>query len=200
MKPLRLMIYDRTCTGTLVGLTHAWKAGGYLWGGLGRLDAWKGVADWTEALQWLGTFQGDRRIGQIEYWGHGRWGRVLIGQEPLDAEALVRRKGELLRIRERLASDALVWFRTCDTFGADRGHDFARRFTDLMGCSAAGHTFVIALLQSGLHRLAPGQAPHWPATEGIREGTPSEPRRSSWSGLGKPNTITCLQDRVPAGW
>jgi hypothetical protein len=69
-----------------------------------------------------------------------------------------------------------------------------------MGCSAAGHTFVIGLLQSGLHRLEPGKAPHWPAAEGILEGTPADPQRSSWSGLTRPNTITCLQDRVPSGW
>ena len=39
----------------------------------------------------------------------------------------------LCALRERLAPNALVWFRTCETFGASAGHDFARAWTDFSG-------------------------------------------------------------------
>ena len=103
-------------------------------------------------------------------------------------------------LRERLAPGALVWFRTCETFGGAAGHDFARAFTDFFGCRAAGHTFIIGYWQSGLHLLEPGQAPHWDASEGLAKGTPERPELAAWSAMGAPNTISCMTGRVPDGW
>src|SRR5688572_22448286 len=130
MGPLRLMIYDRTCTTAKVkglrapfGLTHSWIAGGRLYGALRRIDAHTGVASWAEALEWLGTVEPDRPISEIQFWGHGQRGRVKIDAESLDASALAPGhplRPALERIRERLAPDALWWFRTCDTFGAHK--------------------------------------------------------------------------------
>lgn len=205
---LRLMIYDKTCTGVRGrGLSEVWWAGALLYGGLGRLDAWRGVGGWDEALDWLGTFspagREGARIAEIQYWGHGNWGVVKIGADRLDAASLAEghphRRG-LLRIRERLAPGALLWFRTCDTLGAARGQAFARGLTGLLGCDVAGHTHIIGPWQSGLHRLRPGAAPHWSASEGLAAGTPEQPERSTWSSPTRPNTITCLHNRVPAGW
>jgi hypothetical protein len=204
--PLRLMIYDRTCAGRgpLPGLTTSWRAGGLLYRGLGRLDRSAGFSDWPSALSWLAATEPDRPIGEIQFWGHGKWGRALIDGASLDASALA--PGAPLRrpleaVRERLSGpEALVWFRTCETFGARRGHDFARRLTDFLGCRAASHTFIIAVWQSGLHSLAPGEEPGWPADEGLAEGTPEAPEKAHWSGRREPNTITCFHNRVPAGY
>ena len=203
MSGLRLLVYDATCTGGRlpVGLSHSWLAGKYLYAGLGRLDGAVGVRSWAEALDWLGSQK--QCIAEVQYWGHGRWGRALVQQDVLDAGAL--RPGhplhpKLERVRERLSDDALWWFRTCDAFGARRGQDFARAWTDFMGRDAAGHTHIIGVWQSGLHRLSPGAQPHWPALEGVREGSADEPSLSTWSKLGAPCTISCLTGRIPAGY
>jgi len=202
---LRLLLYDRTCTGGRMplGLTHTWMVGQHLYAGLGRIDRAFGAATWAEALDWLGSVGGERQISEVQYWGHGHWGSVEIGGEGLTRDALdptnPHRPG-LERLRERLTGDALLWFRTCDAFGARKGHDFAMAWADFMGCDIAGHTFVIGLWQSGLHRISPGQAAHWPDDEGVREGTAAEPKRSTWSGPLKPNTISFLGGRIPKGW
>jgi len=201
---MKLMIYDRTCTRTgamPVGLTHAWASGARAYGALGNLDAWTGVADWDEALAWLGRSPGP--IDEIQFWGHGNWGLARIDHHPLDVSAL--RPGHashaaLEGVRERMSPQALWWFRTCDTLGSARGHDFARRWTDFFERPVAGHTHIIGPWQSGLHRLEPGQRPHWDAAEGLERGTPERPERSMWSGPGRPHTIHCLQSQVPAGW
>ena len=206
-RPLRLMVYDRTCVGRplLPGLSHAWITGGLLYRGLGRLDAHRGVSSWGEALRWLASFREDAPIASIQYWGHGKWGQARVGEEVLDRAAL--RPGhplhrDLLAIRERLLPGAasLWWFRTCETLGALPGQDFARRFTDLMGARIAGHTYIIGPWQSGLHTLAPGVAPAWSPGEGLAEGTIAAPARARWSRQGEPNTIHFLNGALPSGY
>ncbi|MCA9658585.1 MAG: DUF4347 domain-containing protein [Myxococcales bacterium] len=200
------MIYDRTCRGRrgLPGLSHAWITGALLYRGLGRFDATRGVTTWTEALDWLASF-GDRPIASIQYWGHGKWGSARVADEALDADAL--RPGHpyyprLKAIAARLLPDAasLWWFRTCETLGADAGHDFARRFSELMRARVAGHTYIIGPWQSGLHSLAPGERPTWSAQEGLLEGTAAAPARARWSRRGEPNTIHFLNGALPSGY
>lgn len=199
MRPLRLMVYDRTCTGAPVGLTDTWAWGGRLYGALRRIDRWQGVASWDEALRWLVSH--DAPIAEVQYWGHGRWGQPRVADDVLDRAALTGRlSAPLDAVRERLTPDALWWFRTCEAFGARPGHDFAQAFTDRMGCDAAGHTFIIGPWQSGLHRLSPGEAPRWSAWEGLARGTPDAPRTALWSWPHCPNTVSCLAGRVPDGW
>ena len=200
----RLLVYDRTCTGGpggVFGLSTAWSAGASLYRSLGRLDDTRGVASWEEALAWLGDREDP--ISEVQYWGHGHWGSALAGSEVLDARALANghplRRG-LDALRARLSPGALLWFRTCETFGAARGIDFARRLSDHLGARVAGHTFIIGFHQSGLHALAPGGVPDWSADEGLAEGSPEEPRRARWSSPFAPRTITCLAGRVPDGW
>ena len=201
--PLRLMIYDDTCRGSalLPGLTHSWIAGASAYRWKGRLDYTKGVTSWAQGLEWLATVEEDREIAEVQFWGHGKWGRAKVDDDVLDVEAL--KKGHPYRplleaIRRRLVGpDALWWFRTCETFGCVAGHDFARRWCDFLHCRAAGHTYIIGLWQSGLHLLAPGQQPDWPVEEGLSEGTPEEPTKALWSKPGEPNTITCLHNRHP---
>jgi hypothetical protein len=206
-QPLRLMIFDRTCTGKRMrpGLSHAWGSGGALYGTLlRRLDMWQGARSWAEALGWLARAGGDRPIAEVQFWGHGKWGKAFIDREPLGAEALVAGhplRRDLEAIRERLSGpEALWWFRTCETFGALPGHDWARRLTDFLGCRAAGHTYIIGVWQSGLHSLAPGTAPTWSPQEGLKAGTSAAPQEAEWSRRRAPNTIHCLSGQVPAGY
>lgn len=189
------------------GLSHSWWAGGVLYSTLGRLDAWQGFDSWGAALGWLAEHRGDQPIAEIQFWGHGKWGCAKIDREDLDLSLLDPRHehhDKLLAIRERLrAHDGqrpLWWFRTCETFGAQRGHEFARAWSEFFDCRAAGHTYVIGPYQSGLHTIEPGETPRWPIEEGLIEGTADAPRRARWSTRGEPNTITCLQGRIPAGY
>ncbi len=204
---MRLMLYDRTCTthfgGRLpVGLTHAWQIGARYYRGLGRLDAWKGITSWTEGLRWLASH--DAPIHEVQFWGHGRWGRAMVGADALSAASL--RSGHehhelLTELRSRLAGESpLWWFRTCETLGTTAGHDFSQRFADHLGCDVAGHTFVIADWHSGLHRLKPGAQPHWSPSEGLADGTPDRPVKALWSMPWMPNTIHMLSGAIPEGW
>jgi len=203
----RLMVYDRTCGGRwgLPGLTASWRAGSVLYRGLGRLDDWRGVASWPEALDWLLARSQDEPIAEIQYWGHGTWGCVLIDRKPLDVRALVPGHPwheRLAALRDRLVpgGDALWWFRTCETFGTARGHAFARAWTRFFGCRAAGHTYTIGPWQSGLHSLRPGEVPSWSVEEGIQPGSDPARPTSLGSGPREPHTISCLGGRVPSGY
>jgi hypothetical protein len=193
------MIYDQTCEGRgpLPGLTTTWKVGGWLYGRLGLLDAWQGATTWREALEWLATY-GEGPIAEIQYWGHGNWGCLLMDRVRLDVSAFERdhELHELLvRVKARLMPEArsLLWFRTCETFGTESGHRFARACADFFDATVAGHTYVIAWAQSGLHTLRPGETPQW----SIEEGLGPDPKRARWSGFTKPNTISFLHGAIP---
>jgi hypothetical protein len=199
------MVYDRTCVGRLVGLSTAWHAGAVLYRGLARLDGAYGAASWDDALAWLATFEAPRPIAEVQYWGHGQWGRVLIDRDVLDARALApthRLAARLEAVKARLVPDgrALVWLRTCEAFGAEAGRELASRLADGLGARVAGHTFVIGALQSGLRGLRPGNTPDWSTSEGLAEGTPSAPIRAHESGLRRPRTISFLDGEVPEAW
>lgn len=205
-EPLRLMIYDRTCTGPRLrpGLSHAWSTGAVLYRRMQRLDATFGARTWGEALAWLAQVEPTRRIAEVQFWGHGKWGRAMIDRQSFDASALQPGHAlhrDLAAVRERLSGpEALWWFRTCETFGARPGHDWARRLTDFLGCRAAGHTYIIGVWQSGLHSLRPGEAPTWSVEEGLKAGTTEDPKEAYWSRRREPNTIHCLSGQVPAGY
>jgi hypothetical protein len=175
--------------------------GGHLYAVLGRLDGWAGFSSWGDALGWLAEFRAPEPIEQIQFWGHGKWGRALIGDDVLDASSLRDPSplaAPLSRIRERLAgSDSLWWFRTCETFGADTGLAFARAWTRFFGCRAAGHTPIIGVWQSGLHCLGPDEEPTWSAEEGLLAGTAAAPKRAIVSRPWLPRTITCFHGELP---
>jgi hypothetical protein len=202
--PLRLLVYDRTCLGRglLPGLTRAWQVGRGLYGALGRLDGACGAASWAEALDWLASQEADRRIAEVQFWGHGQWGLARLGDERLDEGSLApghAHRPRLERIAERMLPGAagLWWFRTCETFGTAAGHAFAQAWTGFLGCRGAGHTYVIGVWQSGLHSLLPGETPRWSVDEGLR---PAPASYALPSRPGAPNTITCLHGKVPAGY
>jgi hypothetical protein len=206
---LRLMVYDRTCLvgNGVPGLTLTWRVGGSLYRRLGRLDACVGAASWDEALQWLAQYGRPEPIAEIQYWGHGKWGAAMLDRnDDLGASSLSpgHLHYESLRaIRDRLVPGgaALWWFRTCSTFGNQRGHEFAKAWSTFFGCRVAGHTYVIGPFQSGLHTLAPGEMPSWPVTEGVPPSVGgASPTRALWSGRKAPNTITFLHGRIPDGY
>ena len=198
---MRVVVYDRTCMWKGGALSPAWAAGSQLYRALGRIDEVRGVGSWDEALAWLAARP--RLIEEVQYWGHGHWGCALVDRDVLGAGALVRGHAlhaGLLALRERLAPGALVWFRTCETFGARRGIAFAERLADFLGARVAGHTFLIAVHQSGLHGVMPGARADWSPDEGLAAGTIDEPQRALPSRPWAPHTVTCFTGSVPAGW
>jgi hypothetical protein len=203
---LKLCLYDRTerGRGPLLGLTHVWATGSAFYRGMGRVDRARGVSTWEEGLAWLASVEPEERIAEIQFWGHGNWGNALVDRKPLDVDSLASghpHRAALEKLRARLVGpEALVWFRTCETLGTSRGQRFAAALADFLGCRVAGHTFIIAFWQSGLHLLEPGKEPHWDPAEGLAEGTPAEPVKARWSARREPNTISCLAGRVPHGW
>lgn len=191
------MLFDRTCRGGRLrpGLSHAWAAGGRLYHRLGRIDHWHGAASWDEGLDWLIEVSREHTIAEIQFWGHGRWGGVFLAHDKLDAGALEthhHHHARLQTIKSRMTPASLWWFRSCDVFGTEAGHDFARRWTRFFGCRAAGHTHTIGVLQSGLHVLGPDEEPAWAVTEGVRPGVD----RASSSSMFAPNTISFLHGRI----
>jgi hypothetical protein len=202
------MLFDKTCRGPRLGpgLTHAWGAGSLLYRAMRRLDASFAIERWSDGLDWLvaQSRSRGRPISQVQYWGHGHRGRAMVDREALDVSALRRSHplhAKLDILRASLADDgaALWWWRTCETIGGPKGHEFARSFARFLGARVAGHTYVIGVWQSGLHELAPGADPHWSIREGFASGDaddavalPSTPHA--------PNTIHCLQGTIPRGW
>jgi hypothetical protein len=191
---MRALVYDRTQG----QLTRIWGAGSVLYRGLRRLDAVRGVTSWDEALAWLGSQT--EPIDEIQYWGHGHWGRAYVHTDVLEARSLVQRAKQMAAIRERLSPNALLWFRTCETLGAHLGQDFAQRLSDYFGARVAGHTHIIGFHQSGLHGLHPGERPHWSAEEGLHAGTAAAPQQALHSAPWRTRTITCLGGKVPEAW
>ncbi len=182
-------------------MSRIWATGSALYQRLGRIDVDHPAEDWESALQWLATQP--EPIDELQFWGHGKWGKAFIGGDVLDAasfSATGRLRARLEAVRDRLAPDALIWFRTCETFGARPGLDFAERLADFTGARVAGHTYIIGFHQSGLHGLAPGSRPDWSPEEGLLEGTGEDPQRARWSVPWAPHTITSLAGKIPARW
>jgi len=204
---LRVVVFDDTGAGSAPWqglLTRSWRVGSALYQRRrdACVDAAYGARSFADALAWLCSVQPTRRLGEVQFWGHGLFGRVFVGSDVLDERALGvhgAHHADLVALRGRLVGpEALVWLRTCSAFGGRRGQAFARALADVTGCRVAGHTHVIGPLQSGLHSLCPGAPPHWPVDEGVRDG--DEARSALPSTWSAPHTITCLTGRIPAGW
>lgn len=192
------MVYDKTCVWTRGHLSPVWAAGANLFRRLGGIDDAHGVASWDEAFAWLSSRKAP--ISELQYWGHGKWGRAFVGEDCFDVATLQHRRAQLESVRERLAPGALVWFRTCETLGAVAGHELAQRLADFFGARVAGHTYIIGFHQSGLHGVAPGVRPDWSVDEGLAEGTGDAPVRAKWSWPWAPRTVTALAGKVPTSW
>lgn len=201
---LRLIVYDATQRRRKpAALGLSWQYGSHLYRALERTDAAYGARSFADAFAWLSRYEPARRIRELQFWGHGKWGRIFIESESLDRSVLSpghANHAGFQAFRERLSDDALLWFRTCETLGAGAGRDFASALGDATGARVAGHTFVIGFFQSGLHCLSPGRTPHWSPSEGLASGSPDAPRAALSSGPSAPNTITCLHGEIPEGY
>lgn len=208
---MHLLVYDATGHGgarVQPLLTTSWKLGSVLYQHHPtRVDEVFGATSWEEALAWLCSVRPRARIDSVQYWGHGLFGRVLIATDVLDIESLSpghSRYLDLVALRQRVRGEqTLFWFRTCATFGRPKGQAFARAWTRFFGCRAAGHTFVIGPLQSGLHSLRAGDEPSWSATEGVPQShhdKVDDPKTALTSSMWAPHTITCLNGAIPDGW
>ncbi|HEX2873831.1 MAG TPA: DUF4347 domain-containing protein [Polyangiaceae bacterium] len=203
-EPLRLVIFDATQRQRRPkALGLSWQYGTLLYRALGRVDAAYGATNFADALAWLARHDASRSIGEIQFWGHGKWGRIFIANESLDRGVLTAghpHHTAFQAVRERLVPDSLLWFRTCETLGAHAGQDFAAALGDATGARVAGHTYVIGFFQSGLHCLRPGTAPHWSPSEGLSRGNAEAPEAALTSTPSAPNTITCLAGEIPDGF
>lgn len=187
------------------GLSTAWRAGASLYRGAGRIDASFGATSWSDAASFLETHSPAEPLEELQYWGHGRFGRVFVDRDVLDVSSLDAANPHrfFAVLRERLGTHrarSLFWLRTCEAFGGFAGHDFARRLADFLEVPVAGHTYVIGFWQSGLHGLLPGATPSWSPSEGVERGNAAAPERGAWSTPTEPRTISCLEGAVPPDW
>lgn len=199
----RVLVYDGSPRRGETPLRRAWSVGARLYAALGRVDAHRGARSWIEALTWLTTVSPHEPIDELQFWGHGRWGLAKIDREELSARSFLREHPHrplLDALGARLAPRALVWFRTCETLGANAGLAFAKTCSEELGARVAGHTFVIGAWQSGLHGLLPGAAPQWDPEEGLRRGTSQSPIEAHTSSAWAPHTIHFMNGRVPEDW
>jgi len=193
---IRLMFYDNT--NWTNGLTQSWFAGGSLYRTLRFIDYVKPVDSWEEALEWLCEVKPDEKISTIQFWGHGSPGSFYINKKRVhvNTKKTEHLDGYVDELKERLAEDSMWWFRTCASFHGSEGRVFAQDWSNFFGCSAAGHTYNIGPLQSGLHSIHPGEKPSWSKEEGKNRKDGSI--LGSW--FTAPNTITCLRGSIPRGW
>lgn len=188
---MRVTIYDTKPGAGLAQsfLKLSWAVGCWLQKLFGQVDAYYGAESWDAAVSWLEAQPGP--LTSVQYWGHGSPGAVWLAQKMMPP-------GALLPIKSKLAPGAVIWFRCCSVFQGKRGFDFAKVFSDGMGCTIAAHTYVIGLWQSGLHTHKPGAHISWPVDEGIK------PLKAPWwpefLRPWLPNTVFCLRTRIPEGW
>ncbi|MGE0703715.1 MAG: hypothetical protein AB7F99_05830 [Vicinamibacterales bacterium] len=213
---LNVVVFDSTQTQLVPGLTYWWRAGSTLARMAGRVDVVVRADDWTPALREIAAAVRSRstpdcpaRIGQMQFWGHGCDGAMLLAGRRLDTRSFARESPHrplLDELRSLMdANQGSVWFRGCNTFRGDEGGRFAREAADFFGVPVVGHTFIIWALQSGTHILAPGETPGWSTSEGVRgrarrlSFTPWARSDSLWSAPFRPRTIPALRLAPPRG-
>jgi hypothetical protein len=201
----KILIFDGTARAGEAPLRAAWRVGAHLYRQLGRVDSAFGASSWNEALAWIAATSAEGTVEELQYWGHGTWGKVHIASDALSIESMLpghphERGLQTLRNRLLPSGRALVWFRTCETFGARAGQTFAQNLSRLLHAKVAGHTHVIGALQSGLHGLHPNASPHWSPEEGIQTGTPEAPVQAHQSSRQAPNTLHFMNSKIPPNW
>lgn len=184
---MRIVIYDKN-PGSGFGqwfLKTSWVVGCFFQKLFGAVDAYYGAVSWEDALKFVTSLP--EPVTSVQYWGHGTPGRVWLCQQSVTAV-------EWLRLKPKLAPNALLWFRTCSTFAQADGHEFSRQLADGLGCTVAGHTRIIGLTQGGLHTRKPNTPASWSVDEGE-----FPPNPFPWLLWGN-NTITCFATKIPEGW
>lgn len=216
---LRVVCWDATDTGRFrlghtgengtsnvrVGLSPAWWVGAKLHALARRVSGveyhQRGVRSWGEAMRFAVDCARAAKtpLTELQVWGHGGWGFMDLGETRLQRSAFAAMREDLDALSYVLSPDAQVWLRCCSAFGGHEGRRFGPALADRLRTRVVGHTYVIGVLQSGTHSLAPGESPAWPLSEGV-EMNGDEPRCAKGSGPREPNTLGCLRLDLPAGW
>lgn len=179
-------------------LRFSWITGGKFYEKFRSIEHHAGFSSWKEALKWIISIEPDKKINSIQFWGHGSPGRVWINGDFLSTRSILassEHRELLLQLKERLTFDSVVWFRSCNVFTGQEGRLFAISFSSFLDCKIASHTYIVGPWQSGLHTIEPGCLPNWSLEEGIgKDG------KKLWSMPWSPNTIFCLNGKIPKGW
>jgi hypothetical protein len=187
---MKIIIYDASDK-SLVG--WSWAVGVRLFCLLGLAKHYVAARSWQEALHGALDIAVAHRVTQIEYWGHGAPGQLVL------AGRLLARSGpeaDLLgAVGALLEPGALVWFRTCASFAGLSGQSLASALAAALNCRVAGSTYNIGFpWHSGQRSLRPGATPAWSDTEGL------EGNRPLWSKYRAPNTVGFWAQRLPEDW
>jgi hypothetical protein len=150
-----------------------WRVG-HVIAGAGRFTHRLYVRSWEEALERLCALAAQQlKLSELQFWGHGAPGQVLLGRDVLDAQrlmdcALFQRWAAMRPFQPHSAG--LIWFRTCYTMKGDEGRAFATALCEQLQCRVAGYTQYIHVLQRGLVVKLPSQPAEW-ADEGLATPT-----------------------------
>jgi len=183
----RIILYDTADTSAV---SYTWALGTPFYKAIGACLEFYPVKCWAEATQKVSMYTG---LDEIQFWGHGSPGCALIGKEHLSAND---NENFAQAVKQALKLEGALWFRTCASFAGDLGKEFAKSISSNSQRRCAGSTFKIGMFHSGIHSCLPNWDANWLSTEGIDPVT----KKPTSSGLGKPNTILCLQISLPKSW
>jgi hypothetical protein len=180
-----LLIYDaaeKSPVGT------SWRVGAAVFSRFfDELLAPKSVSELNAMLE---SLEGSDAFDEVQFWGHGRPGQVLLAGDRL-AEPTWDRMSRLLRRR----GASVVWLRVCSFAAGDAGKAAMRALANRMDAKIVGHTHIIGTWgHSGLWSLKPGESPSWPSTEGEKDGEPGKAPSSPFL----PRTVSPLTMRLPS--
>lgn len=156
---MKIIIYDKNPGSGIKQslLKISWMIGCWFQKLIGKTDEFHGADSWNDVVQWI--CKQPNSISSIQYWGHGSPGNVWLSGKPLKYH-------QLREIKDKLAPDAVIWFRTCSSFQGKAGYSFAENMSLTLNCTIAAHTRIVGLFQGGLHTIKPGKEPSWPISEG----------------------------------
>lgn len=198
---LDLMFYDSSDWAGKQ-LRFSWITGGKFYKLFRSVEHHDGFDNWIDALNWISEVEPNKKINSIQFWGHGSPGRVWINGDALSIRSLTYDSPHyyfLKKIKERLATDSTIWFRSCNVFTGSDGKFFSIAFSQFMQSRIAGHTYIVGPWQSGLHTIKPGQRPSWNISEGLKKEEDGKIKKL-WSMPWEKNTIFCLTNKIPEGW
>lgn len=197
---MRIVIYDANIKDAV---SVTWTVGGKIYPVLRRCDVAVPVKSWAEVCPALMSLAEKHPITQVQFWGHGWFGKAAIGDDVLNTSTLRNTAfgAELRALGEKLAPGAIWWFRTCATYGAPAGKHFAEQFTNCLNRTTAGSTYSIGLIHSGIRTLLPYQKPYWSDREGVDFLPGENSERSGGKALlptfSAPNTLMFWRNKIP---
>lgn len=188
---MKLAIYD-AAENSPIG--WSWAAGARLYKASGLFQHVVAARSWTQGLQDAVALARKYRFDEVQFWGHGRPGRISVDGESLKVNHDHRRL--LVNLGFALEPDALLWFRVCSAFAGAPGHRLAIDLMKTTQRRVASSTFIIGFpWHSGQRSLRPGESPTWSLTEGLAADGELLPSRAN-----APHTLPFTATRLPSGW